>query len=460
MGVRILPGALFYKNMTKKRQSKNNRFNPKVALVSLGCSKNTVDSEQLMGELYRAQFDLVGEPEEADAVIVNTCGFIEPAAEESRSTILEMIKVKDDSVLKKVYAMGCFVSKNTEDWSQGYGGLDGVFSLKESNQIVETLQKDFEFYKKLDLEDYYVRPVATTLPHYSYLKIAEGCNRTCTYCTIPSIRGGNVSKKIEDLIFEAKALAKRGAKEIILIAQDTTAYGIDLYGEPRLLSLLKELIKIKEISWFRLFYAYPDYIDDELAEFLANEPKMIPYLDLPIQHSHSGVLKRMGRKNTFDRFDALFKKLRVHNEDFCLRTTVITGFPGETFEEHEHLKKYIQEISFDRLGVFKYIREKTTPAHQLGGHHMEDEKSRRYDELMLIQQQNHFRKNKSLVGKKLATIIDGGTKDPNIYIGRTFRDAPDIDANVFVQSKKKLYSGLILDVEITDVADYDLVANV
>jgi ribosomal protein S12 methylthiotransferase len=435
---------------------------PRIALVSLGCSKNTVDSEKLLGHFYDADFDLVREPIEADAVIVNTCGFIQPAIDETRDTLSSMIRLKKKQKDIKVFAMGCYVSRGTEDWKKSFPDLDGLFPLSQSDKIVSHLQDIFDYKAPKRFESFnhaFRRPVATTLSHYSYLKIAEGCKRTCTYCTIPSIRGDNVSKSIEDLLKEAEYLAKRGVKELILIAQDTTAYGIDLYGKPSLLELLKRLTLVSGIEWFRLFYAYPDHIDSELTSFLLESPKMLPYLDLPIQHSHPEVLRRMCRVNSFSNYDALFKKLRAQNPDYCLRTTLITGFPGESEEEFQHSFQYLKSIRFDRLGVFKYVREKGTPADLLQNHLTEEEKEKRFEKLMLQQQEIHFQKNQSWIGRTIPVIIDRMSYEGS-YVGRSYRDAPDIDSVILIQSKKKLHPGSILSVEVTGMKNYDLEAQV
>ncbi len=437
----------------------NSTHKPRIALVSLGCSKNTVDSEKLLGHFYDADFDLVAEPVNADAVIVNTCGFIQPAIHETRDTLSDMIRLKKKQKNLRVFAMGCYVSRGTEDWKKSFPDLDGLFPLSQSDKIVSHLQDIFQYKMPERFESFnthtFRRPVATTLQHYSYLKIAEGCKRTCTYCTIPSIRGDNVSKPMDDLLKEAEYLAKRGVKELILIAQDTTAYGIDLYGKPSLLELLKKLTLVSGIEWFRLFYAYPDHIDSALANFLLESPKMIPYLDLPIQHSHADVLRRMCRANSFSTYDALFKKLCAQNPDYCLRTTLITGFPGESEEEFLHSLHYLQSVRFDRLGVFKYVREKGTPADSLPQHLTEEEKEKRFEKLMLQQQEIHFQKNQSWIGRTIPTIIDRVTYE-DTYLGRTYRDAPDIDSVILIKSKKKLHPGSIISAEITGTKNYDL----
>lgn len=456
MGVRVPPGARFDDIMLATAS-------PKIALISLGCSKNTVDSEKLLGRMFTCQFDIVANAEEADAVIINTCGFIQPAIEETRNTIYEIIGLKKIRPGLKVYAMGCYVSRGKEDLLKSFPGLDNVFPLSKTDEIIPEIQADLKFKKNPDNEalfvDQYKRPLATTLPHLSYLKISEGCQRTCTYCTIPSIRGNNRSKLIPELVQEATFLSQRGVKELILIAQDTTAYGIDNYGEPRLLPLLKELVKIREIKWLRLLYAYPDYFTDDLLSFFLNEPKLVPYLDMPVQHTHPSVLKRMCRSETQGIYDDVFRKLRSGNKDFALRTTLITGFPGETEEEFLHSSQYIRRTKFDRLGVFKYIREDKTPSDKLPGHLSEDVKQARYEELMLIQQKIHFKLNKAWVGRALDCIIDSVSR-PGVFIGRTFRDAPEIDSLIVIHSKKQLIPGDIVKVHVTESNHYDLKGKV
>ncbi|MBN2144958.1 MAG: 30S ribosomal protein S12 methylthiotransferase RimO [Candidatus Aureabacteria bacterium] len=435
---------------------------PKIAMISLGCPKNNVDSEFLLGKLYQRGFDMVQHPLEADAVIINTCGFIEPAVKETRDNIKETLALKKTKPDLRIIVMGCYVSKGTEKWEKTYPELDGIFPLGSHDRIVKRLQECFSFNQGMAPTlscGEHARPVATTLSHFAYLKIAEGCNRHCTFCTIPSIRGRTISKSIEDLTAESSYLAQRGVKELILIAQDTTSYGIDRYRKPALLDLLKKLVRISGIQWIRLLYAYPEHIENELLNFILDEPKMVHYLDMPIQHSHEKILKQMGRSGTASCYKSVFTALRSADKNFCLRTTVMTGFPGETRKEFDHLLNFIKKIKFDRLGAFKYVREKGTSSYLLSGQLDKKEMEKRREILMLEQQKIHFVKNASWVGKKIKTLVDVVKKE-GFYQGRTFRDAPDIDAMIDIKSLKKLYPGWIGEVEITSSQEYDLEGRV
>jgi ribosomal protein S12 methylthiotransferase len=429
---------------------------PNVAIVSLGCAKNLVDTEELLGEIYNLNFNLVAEPESADAVIVNTCGFIQSAVDESLGTLGEMLELKESGV-SKVYAMGCYASRSGNQISNVHPNLDGVFPLSETQELLKTLKGDFNSLPNIGSRNLAgVRQISATLPHYSFLKISEGCNRTCTYCTIPSIRGGNVDKSIEELTNEARDLVSRGVKELNIIAQDTTAYGIEKYGEPKLLELLKSLHKVDGLQWIRLLYAYPDYLNEALADFLVEGEKMVPYLELPIQHAAPGVLRRMHRPDTFQLYDKLFDRLRAKKKDYALRTTVILGFPGETDEEFDFLYNYCKERRFDRLGAFKYFKEEGTPAYKMKNQVNSELVDERYDRLMSLQRDIHFDDNQKWVGKDMEIIIDEVDESGKHGYGRTWRDAVDIDSGIEVDSSIPLHPGLIATCRITGVNDYDL----
>lgn len=430
---------------------------PNVAIVSLGCAKNLVDTEHLLGQIYDLNFNLVAEPESADAVIVNTCGFIQSAVDESLGTLGEMLELKDDGV-SKVYAMGCYASRSGNNISEVHPKLDGVFPLTETNELLKTLKSDFRTIPTVGSSNLAgVRKISATLPHYSFLKISEGCNRTCTYCTIPSIRGANQDKSIEALVLEAEQLVTRGVVELNLIAQDTTAYGIQYYGEPRLLELLQALQKVEGLKWIRLLYAYPDYLTPELADFLIEGEKMVPYLELPIQHASAGVLRRMNRPDTFELYDSLFDRLRAKKKEYALRTTVILGFPGETEEEFEFLYNYCKNRKFDRLGAFKYFKEEGTPAYKMKNQVPTEVVEERYDRLMSLQREIHFSDNEKWVGKDMEFIVDEVGEDPTKGFGRTWRDAIDIDSGIHIQSSIPLRPGMIATCRITGTDDYDLI---
>lgn len=431
---------------------------PTVAMVSLGCAKNLVDTENLMGELYNKEFRLSAEPEYSDVVIVNTCGFLQTSIDEARDEISGLLELKKKGDVQVVMAMGCYVSRGKDDVSKKYPQLDGVYALDEVQNIVADLQDLFAY--KPDLSKNHlagIRPISVTLPHYSYLKISEGCDRTCTYCTIPAIRGPNADKKIEELVEETKILAARGTKEINIIAQDTTAYGIQAYGEPKLLELLQALEKVDGIEWFRLLYAYPDYINDELADFLINSHKMVKYLELPIQHVSESVLKKMNRGGSFKIYDTLFDKLRSSNPNYALRTTVIVGFPGESEEDFQMMLDYSKSRRFDRLGAFKFLREKGTPAYKMKDQVPQEVIDDRYDRLMQLQSELHFEKNASLVGTDIEFIVDEVDETGLKAKGRTWRDIVDIDSFINIESSYPLQPGMIATARVKGYDDYDLI---
>ena len=434
-----------------------NSAGPAVAMVSLGCAKNLVDTENLLGDLYDLNFRLVADPEEADAIIVNTCGFIQSAIDESVGSIADMVNLKKSGKVERVYAMGCYVSRDANAVREAVPGVDDVFSLKEHERMLKTLKDDFAHVPSVGRPALAgIRPISATLSHYSFLKISEGCNRTCTYCTIPSIRGDNVDKTIEDLVEETKNLARRGVKELNIIAQDTTAYGIEKYGRPRLLDLLKELEKVDGIEWMRLLYAYPDHFGEDLADFIVNSPKMVNYLELPIQHASPSVLRRMSRPNTFELYDNVFERLRQANPEFALRTTVILGFPGETEEEFEFLLNYCKTRRFDRLGAFKYFKEEGTPAAKMKDQVPAEVVEERYHRLMSQQGEMHFAANETWVGRDMSFIVDEIEDDGHVAWGRTWRDAVDIDAQIEVESSIPLKPGMMATCRIKESREYDL----
>jgi ribosomal protein S12 methylthiotransferase len=435
------------------------------AFVSLGCPKNLVDSEKMLGALAQDGYALVSEPAGADFVIVNTCGFIESSRAESRSVIHEMLDLKRQGKTRGVIVAGCLPERLQQD-----GGLlkeipeidhiVGVFGRDEIAKVADRLVGGHREQRSL------FRPapikalndqarLRITPSHYAYLKISEGCDRTCTFCSIPSMRGKHVTKPIEMILDEARELVDDGVRELILVAQDTTYYGMDLYGEVRLTQLLRELENVPGLDWIRLMYLYPINFTDELIQTIADSSVIIPYLDMPLQHINSQVLKRMQRRVDSKQTRELVHKLRDRIPNVVLRTTFITGFPGETDAQFEELRKFVEETRFERMGVFTYSLEPGTPAVKLDGHLPEDVKEARRDELMSLQQQIAFEHAENFIGYELDVLIDQELED-GVYVGRSFADAPEIDASVIVTGAE-LQPGDMVPVEILQREDYDLV---
>ena len=438
----------------------------KILFISLGCDKNLVDSEVMLGLLAEHGFLITNEEEEADAIVVNTCCFIHDAKEESITTILEMAKLKETGKLKALIVTGCLAQRYKEEILTEIEEVDAVLGSKSYDQIVETVNKALEGEKVQVYNDLGYMPkvegerLVSTGSYYAYLKIAEGCDKRCTYCIIPSIRGQYQSVPMEQIIEEATRLAKQGVKELILVAQETTVYGIDLYKEKRLPKLLKELAKIQDIEWIRLLYCYPEEITKELIQVMKEEEKICHYIDMPIQHSEDDVLKRMGRKTNHQELKEIIGLLRKEIPDICIRTTLISGFPGETLDHHEALLDFVDEMEFDRLGVFPYSQEEDTVAAQFEDQIEEDEKQRRRNEIMELQQAIVFEQNEKMVGKEITVLIEGYLYEEDIYIGRTYKDAPNVDGTVFVQSEEELISGDFVTVKITNAKEYDLIGGV
>lgn len=434
------------------------------AFVSLGCPKNMVDSEKMLGTLALDGYTLVSDPAESDFVIVNTCGFIESSRQESKSVIQEMLDLKKAGGTKGVIVAGCLPQR------LGEGGLlsempeidhvVGVFGRDEINRVADRLvggaAEQRELFRPAPIRAMDDRArLRITPPHFAYLKISEGCDRTCTFCSIPMMRGRHITKPIEMVVQEARELADDGVKELILVAQDTTYYGKDLYGEVRLTELLRELDQVDGIDWIRLMYLYPVNFTDDLIDQIIASPKVLPYLDMPLQHINSAVLKRMQRRVNSEQTRELVGKLRQRVPNLVLRTTFVTGFPGETDQQFEELRDFVMETKFERMGVFTYSLEPGTPAVKLDGHLPEDVKEARRDELMAVQQQIAFAHADSLVGYELDVLIDAEAED-GLYVGRSFADAPEIDSSVFV-SGENLEVGSMVPVEIIRRDDYDLV---
>jgi len=438
------------------------------AFVSLGCPKNLVDSERMLGLLQLDGYKLVQDPDGADFVVVNTCGFIERARAESFSAIDEMLELKQAGRTKGVIVSGCLAERQKEDLLTERPGIDalvGVFGREHVTKVADRLVGHLEE-QRLVFQPAPIRALPDTnrlriTPrHFAYLKISEGCDRLCTFCAIPKMRGKHASKPIEQVILEAEDLARDGVRELIVVAQDTTYYGKDIYGEPRLAELLRQLDQVKGIQWIRLMYFYPMYITDELVDVIAGSKKILPYIDMPLQHAADGMLRRMSRRVTRSETETLLDKLRSKIPNLTIRTTFITGFPGETEEHFAELRDFVQQQRFQRAGVFTYSLEPDTPAALLSDHLTDEVKEARRDELMEIQQQIAFEHNDALVGKTLDVILDQPVPDQkNVWLGRSVGDAPDVDGLVFVtgQKKHKLKAGDIVPTQIVAAQEYDLI---
>jgi ribosomal protein S12 methylthiotransferase len=434
------------------------------AFVSLGCPKNTVDSERMLGKLAQDGYALQPDADGADVVVVNTCGFIEPARQESLAVIREMLELKRAGKVGAVVVAGCMAERQREvlfDQVPEVDQIVGVFGREEITEVVDRAISQRDEQRSLfrpapvrALEDN--ARLRITPRHYAYLKISEGCDRLCTYCAIPKMRGKHITKPIEEVVREAKELAADGVRELIVVAQDTTYYGFDLYGRTRLAELLRELDKVDGLEWIRVLYAYPEHFTDEVVDALANSSKIIPYLDMPLQHINDRVLKRMLRRVDRDSTEKLLDRLRKNLPDLALRTTFIVGFPGETDAEYEELKQFVADFRFERVGVFPYSLEPGTPAEKLDGHLPEDVKQARVAGIMEVQQQVAFGWAGTQVGREHPVVIDG--PDPefaNHFRGRTYADTPDIDCEVRVKGKG-LRPGDFVKVKITAADGYDL----
>lgn len=441
-------------------------MNIKIAFISLGCDKNLVDSEVMLGLLRDKGYQLISDEQEADVIVVNTCGFIKDAKEESIETIIEMGHYKDNGVCKALIVTGCLAQRYQEELIKEMPEIDAILGTSNYDKVIEAVESVLNEKKYIAFEDNDHLPeeqadrVLTSAGYYAYLKIAEGCDNHCTYCIIPKIRGKIKSRTIESLVEEAKYLGKNGVKELILVAQDTTKYGVDLYGEKKLPALLRELVKIEDIKWIRLLYCYPEEITDELIDVMRDESKVLNYLDMPIQHANDEILRRMARKGTQEQIEGVMKKLRTEIPDICLRTTLITGFPGETEEQFEDMKRFVEEVRFDRLGVFTYSPEEDTPAATFDDQIDEDIKEMRKDAIMALQQNISKSINDQLVGREMDVVIEGYIPEDSVYCGRTYRDTPDVDGMVFVSSPYELLSGDMIRVRISASNEYDLIGEI
>lgn len=437
----------------------------KILFISLGCDKNLVDSEEMLGILTRNGHEIVDSEEEAEGIIINTCCFINDAKEESVETILQMAEYKKTGPCRALIVTGCMAQRYKQEIIQEVPEVDAVLGTASYGEIISALEaavrgEHFEKYSDINtLPDINGRRVLTTGGHFGYLKIAEGCDKHCTYCIIPKLRGKFRSVPMEKLLNQARDMAEQGVKELILVAQETTMYGTDLYGKKSLHVLLKQLCAIKGIRWIRVLYCYPEEIYDELIQTIKEEKKICNYLDLPIQHASDAVLKRMGRKTGRKELEEIVAKLRREIPDIVLRTTLITGFPGETEDDHQELMEFIDEMEFDRLGVFTYSPEEDTPAASMEGQIPGEIKEERREELMELQQEISLEKGNSRIGQELLVMIEGKVSGENAYIGRTYADAPKVDGYIFVQTGELLVTGDFARVRVTGALEYDLIGE-
>ena len=436
-----------------------------ILFISLGCDKNLVDSEVMLGLLDSRGYQIVDDETIADVIVVNTCCFIHDAKEESIQTILEMAEYKKTGRLKALVVTGCLAQRYQQEIIDEIPEVDAVLGTASYDKIAEAIDEALGGHSEMYLEDLDRLPqvsskrLVTTGGHYAYLKIAEGCDKHCTYCIIPKVRGNFRSVPMEQLLKEAKELAEGGVKELILVAQETTVYGQDIYGEKSLHRLLRKLCEIDGIQWIRLLYCYPEEIDANLIQVMKEEPKICHYLDLPIQHASDAILKKMGRRTSKAQLVDTIRTLREEIPDITLRTTLITGFPGETEEQHQELVEFVDEMEFDRLGVFTYSPEENTPAAEMPDQIPEEVKEDRQAELMELQQEIAFDLAEDMIGREVLVMIEGKVADENAYVGRTYRDAPNVDGLIFINTDEELMSGDFAKVKVTGAMEYDLIGE-
>lgn len=425
----------------------------KVNIITLGCSKNMVDSEVLSGQLKANAIDVVHENGKLDhnIVVVNTCGFIDKAKEESINTILEQVELKQRGKLDKVYVTGCLSQRYRDDLEQSIPEVDAWFGTMEMPLLLKRFEVDY----KAELIG---ERLLATPQHYAYMKISEGCNRTCSFCAIPLMRGGHVSRSIDELVLEAQTLAKRGVKEIMLIAQELTYYGLDIYKKRMLSDLLRRLSDVPGIEWIRLHYAYPHKFPMEILDVMKERPNICNYLDMPLQHAADNMLKAMKRQITRAEMEDLIQRIRGTVPNICLRTTLITGFPGETLDDVEELKTFLEKHRFERVGIFTYSHEENTTAHDLVDDVPAEEKQRRAEDIMSVQQEISYEKNQALIGQTFKVLVD--KKEAGRYLGRTEFDSVEVDNEVVIHSKQKLSPGEFVNVRISKAYDYDLEGEV
>ena len=440
----------------------------KILFISLGCDKNLVDTEMMLGQLSQEGFTFTDDEYEAEVIVVNTCCFINDAKEESINTILEMAELKKQGTLKALVVTGCLAQRYKEEIQTEIPEVDCILGTTAIDQIVEAVKEvlNGQAVGLKHIEDINRKPVygkkriMTTGGHYAYMKIAEGCDKHCTYCIIPKIRGNFRSVPMEALVEEAKGLVEQGVKELILVAQETTLYGQDLYGRKALPELLDRLNEIRGLYWIRILYCYPEEVTDELIDAIKRNDKVCHYLDIPIQHGSDAVLKRMGRRTNEQQLRDIVDKLRTEIPDICLRTTLISGFPGETEEDHEAVMHFVDDLEFDRLGVFTYSPEEDTPAAMMADQIEEEVKEDRRAEIMELQQEIAYDKADAMIGRKMMVMIEGKVADENAYVGRSYKDAPNVDGYVFVNTGKNLMTGDFVLVVITGSYEYDLIGEI
>ena len=437
----------------------------KILFISLGCDKNLVDTEVMLGMLASRGYEMTNDEQEADIIVINTCCFIHDAKEESIQNILEMAEYKKNGSAKALIVTGCMAERYRQEILDEIPEVDEVLGTTAYDRILDAVDAALAGQHEVMTADLDALPLpetkrlVTTGGHFAYLKIAEGCDKHCTYCIIPKIRGNFRSVQMERLLKEAQDLAEQGVKELILVAQETTLYGKDLYGEKSLPKLLRELCKISGIRWIRILYCYPEEITDELIQVMKEEPKICHYLDLPIQHANDTILKRMGRRTSKQELIDIVQKLRKEIPDICLRTTLITGFPGETQEQHEEVMEFIDTLEFDRLGAFTYSPEEDTPAATFEDQIDEEVKEDRQADIMELQQEIAFDKAEDMIGREVLVMIEGKVADENAYVGRTYRDAPNVDGLIFINTDVELISGDFAKVKVTGALDYDLIGE-
>lgn len=437
----------------------------KILFISLGCDKNLVDTEVMLGLLASRGYEMTDDENEADIIVINTCCFIHDAKEESIQNILEMAEYRKTGKVKALIVTGCLAERYRQEIMDEIPEVDEVLGTTAYDRILDAVDEALAGRHSVMLSDIDALPLpdtrrlVTTGGHFAYLKIAEGCDKHCTYCIIPKIRGNYRSVPMERLIKEAEYLAEQGVKELILVAQETTLYGRDIYGEKSLHRLIRELCRIRGIRWIRILYCYPEEITDELMQVMKEEPKVCHYLDLPIQHASDTILKRMGRRTSKQELIDIVGKLRREIPDICLRTTLITGFPGETQEQHEELAEFVDEMEFDRLGVFTYSPEEGTPAAAMPDQIDEEIKEERQAELMELQQEIAFDNAENMIGREMLVMIEGKVADENAFVGRTYRDAPNVDGLIFINTDEELISGDFAKVKVTGALDYDLIGE-
>lgn len=437
----------------------------KILFISLGCDKNLVDTEVMLGMLASRGYEMTNDEQEADIIVINTCCFIHDAKEESIQNILDMAEYKKNGNAKALIVTGCMAERYRQEILDEIPEVDEVLGTTAYDRILDAVDAALAGQHEVMTADLDALPLpetkrlVTTGGHFAYLKIAEGCDKHCTYCIIPKIRGNFRSVPMEHLLKEAQDLAEQGVKELILVAQEATLYGKDLYGEKSLPKLLRELCKISGIRWIRILYCYPEEITDELIQVMKEEPKICHYLDLPIQHANDTILKRMGRRTSKQELIDIVQKLRKEIPDICLRTTLITGFPGETQEQHEEVMEFIDTLEFDRLGAFTYSPEEDTPAATFEDQIDEAVKEDRQADIMELQQEIAFDKAEDMIGREVLVMIEGKVADENAYVGRTYRDAPNVDGLIFINTDVELISGDFAKVKVTGALDYDLIGE-